>query len=41
MGRNLDHGGHLSHGSHLNTSGILYNPIGYNLEQGDGPRELR
>ncbi|MBP5687050.1 MAG: serine hydroxymethyltransferase, partial [Muribaculaceae bacterium] len=28
---NLDHGGHLSHGSHVNTSGILYNPIGYNL----------
>lgn len=31
MGLNLDHGGHLSHGSHVNTSGILYNPIGYNL----------
>ena len=31
MGLNLDHGGHLSHGSKVNTSGILYNPIGYNL----------
>ena len=31
MGLNLDHGGHLSHGSHVNTSGILYRPIGYNL----------
>ena len=33
MGMNLDHGGHLSHGSHVNTSGILYNPIGYNLNR--------
>jgi len=33
MGLNLDHGGHLSHGSHVNTSGILYNPIGYNLNK--------
>ncbi len=31
MGLNLDHGGHLSHGSRVNTSGILYNPVGYNL----------
>ena len=33
MGLNLDHGGHLSHGSHVNTSGILYNPVGYNLNK--------
>lgn len=33
MGMNLDHGGHLSHGSRVNTSGILYNPIGYNLNR--------
>lgn len=33
MGLNLDHGGHLSHGSKVNTSGILYNPIGYNLNK--------
>ncbi|MBR3443126.1 MAG: serine hydroxymethyltransferase [Bacteroidaceae bacterium] len=33
MGLNLDHGGHLSHGSHVNTSGILYKPVGYNLNK--------
>lgn len=33
MGLNLDHGGHLSHGSKVNTSGILYNSIGYNLNK--------
>lgn len=33
MGLNLDHGGHLSHGSKVNTSGIIYHPIGYNLNQ--------
>ena len=31
LGLNLDHGGHLSHGSMVNTSGILYHPVGYNL----------
>lgn len=36
MGLNLDHGGHLSHGSKVNTSGILYNPIGYNLDKETG-----
>ena len=36
MGLNLDHGGHLSHGSHVNTSGILYNPIGYDLNKETG-----
>lgn len=36
MGFNLDHGGHLSHGSRVNTSGILYNPIGYNLNRETG-----
>lgn len=36
MGLNLDHGGHLSHGSKVNTSGILYNPIGYNLNKETG-----
>lgn len=36
MGLNLDHGGHLSHGSHVNTSGILYHPIGYNLKRETG-----
>ena len=36
MGPNLDHGGHLSHGSKVNTSGILYNPVGYNLNRETG-----
>ena len=36
MGLNLDHGGHLSHGSPVNTSGILYKPVGYNLNQETG-----
>ena len=36
MGLNLDHGGHLSHGSKVNTSGILYHPVGYNLNKETG-----
>lgn len=36
LGLNLDHGGHLSHGSKVNTSGILYNPIGYDLNKETG-----
>ena len=36
LGLNLDHGGHLSHGSRVNTSGILYKPIGYNLNKETG-----
>ena len=36
MGLNLAHGGHLSHGSAVNTSGILYHPIGYNLNPETG-----
>jgi glycine hydroxymethyltransferase len=36
MGLNLDHGGHLSHGSRVNTSGILYRPIGYDLNRETG-----
>lgn len=36
MGMNLDHGGHLSHGSPVNTSGILYNPVGYTLNRETG-----
>ena len=36
MGMNLDHGGHLSHGSAVNTSGILYNPVGYTLDKSSG-----
>ncbi|MBQ9637280.1 MAG: serine hydroxymethyltransferase [Prevotella sp.] len=36
MGMNLDHGGHLSHGSPVNSSGILYHPVGYNLNRETG-----
>ncbi len=36
MGLNLDHGGHLSHGSLVNTSGLIYKPVGYNLNQETG-----
>ena len=36
MGLNLDHGGHLSHGSLVNTSGIIYKPVGYNLKKATG-----
>lgn len=36
MGLNLAHGGHLSHGSLVNTSGILYKPVGYNLDKETG-----
>ena len=36
MGLNLDHGGHLSHGSLVNTSGIIYKPVGYNLKRETG-----
>ena len=36
MGLNLDQGGHLSHGSKVNTSGILYTPVGYNINPETG-----
>ena len=36
MGLNLAHGGHLSHGSAVNSSGILYNPVAYNVKKEDG-----
>lgn len=36
MGLDLDQGGHLSHGSAVNTSGILYNPVGYTLDRETG-----
>lgn len=36
LGLNLAHGGHLSHGSSVNTSGILYNAVGYNLNKETG-----
>ena len=36
MGLNLAHGGHLSHGSSVNTSGVLYNAVGYDLNPETG-----
>lgn len=36
MGLDLSHGGHLSHGSAVNSSGILYNPIAYQVDEETG-----
>lgn len=36
MGLNLAHGGHLSHGSPVNSSGLIYTPIAYNLREDTG-----
>lgn len=36
MGMNLDHGGHLSHGSPVNFSGLVFNAIGYIVDQETG-----
>ena len=36
LGLDLSHGGHLSHGSLVNSSGILYNPIGYKVKEDTG-----
>jgi len=36
MGLDLAHGGHLSHGSSVNSSGILYQPIAYQVEEATG-----
>lgn len=36
MGLDLAHGGHLSHGSPVNSSGILYNAVAYQVEQETG-----
>ncbi|MBO4268507.1 MAG: serine hydroxymethyltransferase [Bacteroidaceae bacterium] len=36
MGLNLAHGGHLSHGSAVNSSGILYKAVGYDLNPDTG-----
>lgn len=36
LGLNLTHGGHLSHGSAVNTSGILYKAVGYDLNPETG-----
>ncbi len=36
LGLDLSHGGHLSHGSHVNSSGILYKPVGYKVKEDTG-----
>jgi len=36
MGLDLSHGGHLSHGSPVNSSGILYKAVAYEVEQESG-----
>lgn len=36
MGLDLAHGGHLSHGSPVNSSGILYRPVAYSVEEETG-----
>ncbi len=36
LGLDLAHGGHLSHGSPVNSSGILYNPIAYHVNEETG-----
>lgn len=36
MGLDLSHGGHLSHGSPVNSSGILYKPVAYTVEETTG-----
>jgi len=33
LGLDLSHGGHLTHGSFVNYSGILYNPVAYNVRK--------
>jgi len=36
MGLDLAHGGHLSHGSPVNSSGILYHPVAYRVDEESG-----
>src|SRR5665647_190013 len=36
MGLNLSHGGHLSHGSPVNSSGLFYKPVAYNVKEENG-----
>lgn len=36
LGLNLSHGGHLSHGSPVNSSGILYHALEYNVDETTG-----
>ncbi len=36
MGFDLSHGGHLSHGSPVNSSGLLYRPVAYKVNEETG-----
>ncbi|MCD4734735.1 MAG: serine hydroxymethyltransferase, partial [Bacteroidales bacterium] len=36
LGLDLSHGGHLSHGSPVNSSGMLYNQVAYEVEEETG-----
>ncbi len=36
LGMHLSHGGHLTHGSHVNSSGILYRPVAYEVNEETG-----
>lgn len=36
MGLDLSHGGHLSHGSPVNSSGMMYNPVAYEVKEESG-----
>lgn len=36
LGLDLSHGGHLSHGSLVNSSGILYKPVAYSVNEETG-----
>lgn len=36
LGLDLSHGGHLTHGSFVNYSGILYNPVPYEVKEETG-----
>lgn len=40
MGLKLDHGGHLSHGHPVNFSGMLYNFVQYEVDEGTGKIEM-
>ena len=35
LGLNLSHGGHLTHGSPVNFSGLMFNPLEYNVREDD------
>jgi glycine hydroxymethyltransferase len=35
LGLNLSHGGHLTHGSPVNFSGLMFNPLEYNVREVD------